>query len=94
MKLFLILIILLFEVSEDAARSRKCFSTIAGYCKKKCMLGEIYDKPCTKGKLCCINESKKKTHQQAVQQPEPASKPDLKLDYVILPTVTLGTIPQ
>jgi hypothetical protein len=58
------------------------------------MLGEIYDKPCTKGKLCCINESKKKTHQQAVQQPEPASKPDLKLDYVILPTVTLGTIPQ
>ncbi|KAJ1076882.1 hypothetical protein K5549_017446, partial [Capra hircus] len=40
----------------DTARSRKCFSTIAGYCKKKCMLGEIYDKPCTKGKLCCISE--------------------------------------
>ncbi|XP_058894813.1 beta-defensin 128 [Kogia breviceps] len=92
MKLFLVLIILLFEVSKDAARHRKCFSNISGYCRKKCKMGETYEIACVNGKLCCINEDEKRQYQQVTEPREPSRKPDLKLDYAILPTVTLSTI--
>ncbi|XP_057556855.1 beta-defensin 128 [Hippopotamus amphibius kiboko] len=91
MKLFLVFIILLFEVSKDAARPRKCFSNVSGYCRKKCRLGETYEIACVNGKLCCVNEDEKKSH-QVTEPPEPPRKPDLKLDYAILPTITLNTI--
>uniref|UniRef100_A0A8P0PBZ9 Beta-defensin n=1 Tax=Canis lupus familiaris TaxID=9615 RepID=A0A8P0PBZ9_CANLF len=55
MKLFLVLIILQFEVPTDTARPRKCFSNITGYCRKKCKMGEIYEMACLNGKLCCVN---------------------------------------
>ncbi|XP_013838656.1 beta-defensin 128 [Sus scrofa] len=93
MKLFLVLIILLFEVSKGAARPRKCFGNIKGYCRKKCRMGEIYEIACTNGKLCCVNEEENKAYQEVAKPPQPSTKPDLKLDYVILPTVTVNTIP-
>ncbi|XP_024598820.1 beta-defensin 128 [Neophocaena asiaeorientalis asiaeorientalis] len=92
MKLFLVLIILLFEVPKDAAQHRRCFSSISGYCRKKCKLGETYEIACVNGKLCCINEDEKRQYQQAIEPPAPSRKPDLELDYAILPTVTLSTI--
>lgn len=69
-------------------RSRKCFSTIAGYCKKKCMLGKYMTNHVQKENYVASVKAKN-TYQKAIpQQPEPSSKPDLKLDYVILPTVS------
>ncbi|XP_031304480.1 beta-defensin 128 [Camelus dromedarius] len=92
MKLFLVLIILLFEVSKDAARPRKCFNNVAGYCKKKCDLGEVFEVACSHRKLCCVYEADNRKAQEAAKLPEPPLKPDLKLDYIILPTVTLDTV--
>lgn len=76
----------------DAAQHRRCFSSISGYCRKKCKLGETYEIACVNGKLCCINEDEKRQYQQAIEPPAPSRKPDLELDYAILPTVTLSTI--
>uniref|UniRef100_A0A671FBQ1 Beta-defensin n=1 Tax=Rhinolophus ferrumequinum TaxID=59479 RepID=A0A671FBQ1_RHIFE len=91
MKLFLVLTILLFEVPRDAARPKKCFSNITGYCRKKCEMGEIYEIACLNGKLCCVNEGENKKYKKpksffSLQQS------DEKLDYAILPTVTIFTI--
>ncbi|XP_021544925.1 beta-defensin 128 [Neomonachus schauinslandi] len=92
MKLFLVLIILQFEVPTDTARPRKCFSTITGYCRKKCGMGEIYEMACLNGKLCCVNEDENKKHKKAPESPHSLPQPDGKTDYVILPTTTLLTV--
>uniref|UniRef100_A0A8C3WI00 Beta-defensin n=1 Tax=Catagonus wagneri TaxID=51154 RepID=A0A8C3WI00_9CETA len=92
MKLCLVLIILLFEVSRDAARPRKCFGNIRGYCRKKCRMGEVFEVACASGKLCCVNEEENRTYKELAEPPQPSAKPDLKLDYIVLPTVTLNTI--
>ncbi|XP_062944721.1 beta-defensin 128 [Cynocephalus volans] len=93
MKLFLILIILLFEIPTDGARPKKCFSNITGYCRKKCNLGEISEVGCLRGKLCCVNEEENKKYQQVHQPPQPSNeKPDDIIDYNMLPTVTIVTV--
>ncbi|VFV17121.1 beta-defensin 128-like [Lynx pardinus] len=93
MKLFLVLIMLPFEVlPADTARPRKCFSNITGYCRKKCEMGEIYEVACRNGKLCCVNEGENKKHKKAPKSPSFLVQPDGKMDYVILPTTTLLTI--
>ncbi|KAF6284255.1 defensin beta 128 [Rhinolophus ferrumequinum] len=92
MKLFLVLTILLFEVPRDAARPKKCFSNITGYCRKKCEMGEIYEIACLNGKLCCVNEGENKKYQKAEEFLQPSMQSDEKLDYAILPTVTIFTI--
>ncbi|XP_077623030.1 beta-defensin 128 [Crocuta crocuta] len=93
MKLFLVLIVLLFEgLLTDTARPRKCFSNITGYCRKKCKMGEIYEVACLNGKLCCVNEGENKKHEKAPKSPSSLIQPDGKLDYAILPTTTLVTI--
>ncbi|XP_036900662.1 beta-defensin 128 [Sturnira hondurensis] len=93
MQLFLVLVVLLFEVPADAARPKKCFSNIVGYCRKKCPMGEIYEIPCLNGKLCCVNESENQKYEtvEKPRQPSPVQS-DQNLDYAILPTVTLVTI--
>ncbi|KAF6087786.1 defensin beta 128 [Phyllostomus discolor] len=93
MKLFLVLVVLLFEVPAGAARPKKCFSNIVGYCRKKCAIGEIYEVSCLNGKLCCVNEGKNKKYQKVEEPHKPFPvQSDQKLDYEILPTVTLVTI--
>ncbi|KAI5770200.1 DEFB128-like protein [Gulo gulo luscus] len=92
MKLFLVLIILQFEVPTDTACPRKCFSNIIGYCQKKCEMGEIYEVACLNGKLCCVNEVKIKKHKKAPESPFSLPQPDGRIDYVILPTTTLLTV--
>uniref|UniRef100_A0A452Q8K2 Beta-defensin n=1 Tax=Ursus americanus TaxID=9643 RepID=A0A452Q8K2_URSAM len=92
MKLFLVLIILQFEIPTDTARPRKCFSNITGYCRKKCQMGEIYEIACPNGKLCCVNEDLNKKHKKAPESPHSLPQPDEKIDYVILPTTTLLTV--
>ncbi|XP_058541185.1 beta-defensin 128 [Neofelis nebulosa] len=93
MKLFLVLIVLPFEVlPADTARPRKCFSNVTGYCRKKCEMGEIYEVACRNGKLCCVNEGENKKHKKAPKSPSFLVQPDGKTDYVILPTTTLLTI--
>ncbi|XP_036999167.2 beta-defensin 128 [Artibeus jamaicensis] len=93
MKLFLVLVVLLFEVHTDAAWPKKCFSNIVGRCRKKCPVGEIYEIPCLNGKLCCVNEDESQKYEKVEKprQPSPVQS-DQKLDYSILPTVTLVTI--
>uniref|UniRef100_G1NZQ6 Beta-defensin n=1 Tax=Myotis lucifugus TaxID=59463 RepID=G1NZQ6_MYOLU len=92
MKLFLILIILLFEVPTDAARPRKCFGNIAGYCRKKCEVGEIQEQPCLYKKFCCINEAENKKYQREQELLLSLLQSDQKLDYSVLPTITVLTI--
>nr|CAL68967.1 beta defensin 128 [Gorilla gorilla] len=60
MKLFLVLIILLFEVLTDGARLKKCFNNVTGYCRKKCKVGERYEIGCLSGKLRCANDEEEK----------------------------------
>ncbi|KAL2763877.1 beta-defensin 128 precursor, partial [Daubentonia madagascariensis] len=93
MKLFLVLIILLFEVPTGGARLRKCFNNVTGYCRKKCKIGEVYEVGCLSGKLCCVNEEENKRYLEAHNPQPPAGKvSDEKADYVILPTITLLTV--
>ncbi|KAM9249248.1 beta-defensin 128 [Dugong dugon] len=92
MKLFMVLIILLFEVPTDGIRPKKCFNNITGYCRKKCKMGEIYESSCRNGKLCCVDEEENKMFQVVKHPPQPSENPRVSLDYVILPTVTLNTI--
>ncbi|XP_028000395.1 beta-defensin 128 [Eptesicus fuscus] len=92
MKLFLILIILLFEVPTDAARPKKCFGNIAGYCRKKCGVGEIQEQSCLNRKICCINEAENKKYQREQELLLSSMQSDQKLDYSILPTITLLTV--
>lgn len=56
-------------------------------------MGEIYEISCLNGKLCCVNEDENQKYQNAAEprQPRPVHS-DQKLDYAILPTVTLVTI--
>ncbi|XP_058418983.1 beta-defensin 128 [Diceros bicornis minor] len=76
----------------DAARPRKCFSNITGYCRKKCQMGEIYEIACLNGKLCCVNEEENKKYVEPQKSPISSIKSDEKMDYVVLPTITLFTI--
>nr|KAF6422114.1 defensin beta 128 [Rousettus aegyptiacus] len=92
MKLFLVLIILLFEVPTDAVRPKKCFNNIAGYCRKKCEMGEISEMSCLNGKLCCVNEGRNKKQEEAKDVLQAPLLTDQKLDYIILPTITVLTI--
>ncbi|CAK6447542.1 unnamed protein product [Pipistrellus nathusii] len=92
MKPFLILIILLFEVPTDAARPQKCFGNIAGYCRKKCGVGEIQEQSCLNRKVCCINEAENKKYQREQELILSSLQSDEKLDYAILPTITIFTI--
>ncbi|XP_017751192.1 PREDICTED: beta-defensin 128 [Rhinopithecus bieti] len=93
MKLFLVLIILLFEVLTDGARLKKCFNNITGYCRKKCKVGEIHEIGCLSGKLCCVNDEENKKH-VPVKKPHqhPVEKLSMQQDYVILPTITIFTV--
>ncbi|XP_020137530.1 beta-defensin 128 [Microcebus murinus] len=93
MKLFLVLIILLFEVPTDGAGLKKCFNNVTGYCRKKCKIGEIYESKCLNGKLCCVIEEENKTHLKAYKPKEPDNDAfDEKMDYLMLPTVTYFTV--
>ncbi|XP_023364271.1 beta-defensin 128 [Otolemur garnettii] len=95
MKLFLVLVILLFEVLTDGARPRKCSNEIGGFCRKKCKVGEVYESGCLRRKLCCVDEYERRKYLAAHNPPrQPGKKVDRdeKLDYSILPTVTLVTI--
>ncbi|XP_023598157.1 beta-defensin 128 [Trichechus manatus latirostris] len=92
MKLFMVLIILLFEVPTDGIRPKKCFNNITGYCRKKCKMGEIYESSCRNGKLCCVDAEENKMFQVVKHPPQPSENSNVSLDYVILPTVTLNTI--
>ncbi|XP_066093683.1 beta-defensin 128 [Saccopteryx bilineata] len=91
MKLFLVLVVLLFEVPADAVRPPKCFSNITGYCRKKCRTGEVYDIQCPNRKLCCVSERENKKYQEAQESFQSSMLSDQKQDYAVLPTVTLGT---
>ncbi|XP_021568726.1 beta-defensin 128 [Carlito syrichta] len=92
MKLFLVFIILLFEVPTGGARPKNCFNDIPGYCRKKCKLGEIYEVGCLNGKLCCVNGDKNK-RQVEVQQPDKTYNKNSSefMDYIVLPTITILT---
>uniref|UniRef100_A0A8C8YLX6 Beta-defensin n=1 Tax=Prolemur simus TaxID=1328070 RepID=A0A8C8YLX6_PROSS len=94
MKLLLVLFILLFEVPTDGAGLRKCFNNITGYCRKKCKIGEIYEVGCLSGKLCCVNEGESKKYLEKAHKPrEPDGEvSDGKMDYNILPTITIFTV--
>ncbi|XP_037667067.1 beta-defensin 128 [Choloepus didactylus] len=92
MKLILVLIVLLFEVPTEGARPKKCFNNIAGYCKKKCEMGEIYEVSCLNGKLCCVNEELNRRYLEAHKQPQPTKQSEKFTDYLVLPTVTLVTV--
>lgn len=75
----------------DAARHKKCFNNITGYCRKRCEVGEIYEIACLNGKLCCVNEGKNKKYKKVEELLQPSMQSDQELDYVVLPTVTLLT---
>ncbi|XP_016056039.1 PREDICTED: beta-defensin 128 [Miniopterus natalensis] len=92
MKLFLVLIILLFEVPTDATQLQKCYGNVAGYCRKKCRVGEIQEMLCLNKKLCCINEEENKNYQKKEELLQLSLKNNQKWDYSILPTVTFVTI--
>ncbi|XP_023405651.1 beta-defensin 128 [Loxodonta africana] len=92
MKLFLVLIILLFEVPTDGIRPKKCFNNITGYCRKKCKMGEIYESSCRNGKLCCVDEADNKKSKEVLHPPQLAENSNVSLDYMILPTITVSTI--
>ncbi|KAI2593711.1 beta-defensin 128 precursor [Homo sapiens] len=93
MKLFLVLIILLFEVLTDGARLKKCFNKVTGYCRKKCKVGERYEIGCLSGKLCCANDEEEKKH-VSFKKPHQHSGEKLSVlqDYIILPTITIFTV--
>lgn len=55
-------------------------------------MGEIYEIACLNGKLCCVNEGENKKYQKAEELLQPSMQSDEKLDYAILPTVTIFTI--
>ncbi|XP_036100628.1 beta-defensin 128 [Molossus molossus] len=92
MKLFVVLIILLFEVPTEAARIQKCFRNIGGNCRKKCEVGEINDGLCVNKKACCINEAHNKKYEEEQELLLSSLQSDKKLDYAILPTITLVTV--
>ncbi|XP_053429718.1 beta-defensin 128 [Nycticebus coucang] len=95
MKLFLVLVILLFEVLTGGARLRKCFNDVKGFCRKKCKVGEIYESGCLSGKLCCVDKHESRRYWEAHNPPHRHEKQldgDRKLDYSILPTVTVVTV--
>ncbi|XP_020027562.1 beta-defensin 128 [Castor canadensis] len=93
MKLFLVLIILLFVVFTDGARPKRCFNNVAGYCRKRCKVGEIAEVGCLHAQLCCVDEEENRKQIQ-IQQPAqpPNEKSEEVIDYIILPTVTYFTI--
>ncbi|XP_012370100.1 beta-defensin 128 [Octodon degus] len=93
MKLFLVLIVLLAHVLTAGAKPPRCFNNVAGYCRKKCKIGEISEVGCLHGKLCCVNEEEnKKYHKLQQPPPRPEQKPEAVSDYVVYPTVTLVSI--
>ncbi|XP_006881744.1 PREDICTED: beta-defensin 128 [Elephantulus edwardii] len=92
MKLFLLLIILLFEIHTDGKRPKKCFDNLEGYCRKKCKIGEIYEISCPSGKLCCVDEDRAKLHRDSQKQPKREVPANASEDYILLPTVTIVTI--
>ncbi|XP_028630725.1 beta-defensin 128 [Grammomys surdaster] len=94
MKLLQVLLILLFVVLADGAQPKRCFSNVAGYCRKKCRLVEVTEMGCPHGKYCCVNEMENKKYKKhtAVEKPvEPRDKSKVQ-DYIVLPTVTYYTI--
>ncbi|KFO37356.1 Beta-defensin 128 [Fukomys damarensis] len=93
MKLFLVLIVLLSQVLTAGAKPPRCFHNVAGYCKKKCKLGEISEIGCLHGKLCCVNEEENKKYYK-FQQPPPHSDQKVEgvSDYIIYPTITLVSV--
>ncbi|XP_075384070.1 beta-defensin 128 [Tenrec ecaudatus] len=92
MKLILVLIILLCDVSTERTRFKKCFNNIEGYCRKRCKLGEIYEVACRNGKLCCVNEGSNKLYHERQRLPEIPQDINASLDYLVLPTITVVTI--
>ncbi|EDL86067.1 beta-defensin 20, isoform CRA_a [Rattus norvegicus] len=94
MKLPQLLLILLFVVLADSVQPKRCFSNVAGYCRKRCRLVEISEMGCLHGKYCCVNELENKRHKKdtVVEQPmEPRDKSKVQ-DYMVLPTITYYTI--
>ncbi|XP_016043598.1 beta-defensin 128 [Erinaceus europaeus] len=92
MKLFLVLIFLLFEVPSDVAWQKKCFNNVQGYCRKKCNMGEIYDVSCQGGKLCCVNEAENKKYLAVPVASKAPEVVDQNMDYIVLPTTTVVTV--
>ncbi|XP_037357511.1 beta-defensin 128 [Talpa occidentalis] len=92
MKLFLVLIFLLFEIHTDVARPSKCFNKVSGFCRKKCGMGEIYEVACQNGKLCCVNERENQKYPESPELSEASVPLDTKADYIVLPTITIFTI--
>ncbi|XP_052037674.1 beta-defensin 128 [Apodemus sylvaticus] len=94
MKLPQVLIILLFVALADAAQPKRCFSSIAGFCRKKCRLVEISEMGCLRGKYCCVNELEYKKHKKhaIIEQPARPKDKSKVQDYILLPTVTYYTI--
>ncbi|EHB17178.1 Beta-defensin 128 [Heterocephalus glaber] len=93
MKLFLVLIVLLSQVLTAWAKPPRCFNNVAGYCKKKCKMGEISEMGCLHGKLCGVNEEENKKYHKSHQPPPQSDQKVAEVyDYVIYPTVTLVSI--
>uniref|UniRef100_H0W498 Beta-defensin n=2 Tax=Cavia porcellus TaxID=10141 RepID=H0W498_CAVPO len=93
MKLFLVLIVLLSQVLTAGAKPPRCFNNAAGYCKKRCKVGEISEMGCLHGKLCCVKEQKSKKYHKVQQLPPgPKSTAEKASDYIAYPTVTLVSI--
>ncbi|XP_031229564.1 beta-defensin 128 [Mastomys coucha] len=95
MKLLQVLMILLFVALADGAQPKRCFSNVAGYCRKKCKLIEISEMGCLHGKYCCVNElenKRAKKHTVVEEEPVKAKKNPKVQDYLLLPTVTYYTI--
>uniref|UniRef100_G1TEF6 Beta-defensin n=1 Tax=Oryctolagus cuniculus TaxID=9986 RepID=G1TEF6_RABIT len=95
MKLFLVFMVLLFEVPQDRAWPKKCFNNVSGFCRKRCKLGEISEMGCLSGKLCCVNEGENRKYLEAQKPPaQTADKSAEVQDYIALPTTTLLTTAQ
>ncbi|XP_032758288.1 beta-defensin 128 [Rattus rattus] len=94
MKLPQLLLILLFVVFADGVQPKRCFSNVAGYCRKRCRLVEISEMGCLHGKYCCVNELENKRHKKdaVVQQPMEHRDKSKVQDYIVLPTITYYTI--
>lgn len=79
---------------SDGAQPKRCFSNVAGFCRKKCRLVEISEMGCLHGKYCCVNELENKRHKKQPIVEEPARPKDKAKapDYLLLPTITYYTI--
>ncbi|XP_055473932.1 beta-defensin 128 [Psammomys obesus] len=92
MKLLQVLIILLFVVLADGILPKKCFNNVAGYCRKKCKIGEISEVGCRRARYCCVNELENRKHRVVKPLVQPKDQSKGVQDYMVLPTVTYFTI--